>query len=296
VRRVAVVAIALTALVAAQVGLVVARDGRYGDLRASSDVLYFRDGAALKRIVLSFDALTADVYWIRAVQHYGGTRRSSDPTRRYHLLQPLLDITTTLDPSFNIAYRFGAYFLAEPLPGGAGRPDQAIALLRKGFAARPDRWQYLQDIGMVHYWWLRDYQAAAEWFRKASEVTGAPWWLKPLVPAMLTEGGDRQSARTLWYQLREAADNDWLRREANRRLLQLDALDQLGRLRVITREFASRTGTPAGSWPALVRAGLLRGVPIDPTGVPYELDPATGWVTVSTSSSLFPLPAEPRGR
>ena len=33
----------------------------------------------LKRLVLSFDALAADVYWIRAIQHYGGERRSTSP-------------------------------------------------------------------------------------------------------------------------------------------------------------------------------------------------------------------------
>ena len=56
----------------------------------------------------------------------------------YALLYPLLDITTTLDPLFNIAYRFGAIFLAEAYPAGAGRPDLAIALLEKGIA-RPTR-------------------------------------------------------------------------------------------------------------------------------------------------------------
>ena len=51
--------------------------------------------------------------------------------RKYELLFPLLDLTTTLDPYFTIAYRFGAIFLSERYPGGPGRPDQAIALLRK---------------------------------------------------------------------------------------------------------------------------------------------------------------------
>jgi hypothetical protein len=40
----------------------------------------------------------------------------------------------------------------------------------------------------------------------------------------------------------------------------------------------------------LVHRGLLRGVPLDPTGVPYEIDPATGAITVARSSSLYPLP------
>ena len=39
--------------------------------------------------------------------------------------------TTTLDPYFNIAYRFGAIFLGERYPGGPGRPDQAVALLAR---------------------------------------------------------------------------------------------------------------------------------------------------------------------
>ena len=73
------------------------------------------------------------------------------------------------DPQFNTAYRFGAIFLAEPYPGGAGRPDLAIALLQKGLAARPDKWEYMEDIGFVHYWWRHDYEAAAQWFQRAAE-------------------------------------------------------------------------------------------------------------------------------
>ena len=38
-------------------------------------LLYVRSGEAAKRIALAFDALAADVYWIRAIQHYGGDRR-----------------------------------------------------------------------------------------------------------------------------------------------------------------------------------------------------------------------------
>ena len=98
--------------------------------------------------MLSFDALAADIYWIRAIQHYGRDRKPSQPTDRFELLQPLLDLTTTLDPHFNIAYRFGAIFLSLEPPNGPGRPDQAIALLEKGLANNPTRWQYAYDIGV----------------------------------------------------------------------------------------------------------------------------------------------------
>ena len=74
------------------------------------------------------------------------------------MLYPLLDLTTTLDPYFSIAYRFGAIFLGEAYPGGPGRPDLAIALLQKGLAAQPEKWQYMQDLGFVYYWHMRDYK------------------------------------------------------------------------------------------------------------------------------------------
>ena len=74
---------------------------------------------------LVVDAIVADIYWIRAVQYFGRTRLDARPGKSYDLLYPLLDITTTLDPQFNLAYRFGAVFLAEAYPGGAGQPARA---------------------------------------------------------------------------------------------------------------------------------------------------------------------------
>ena len=102
------------------------------------------------------DALLADVYWIRALQHYGRERLKPSEARRYELLYPLLDLATTLDPRFTIGYRFGAIFLAEPHPGGAGRPDLAIALLKNGVARNPEKWDYYHDIGFIYYWNLHD--------------------------------------------------------------------------------------------------------------------------------------------
>jgi len=284
---------ALLALLGCAIGLEALRDRRFGGTVSASHVLYVRSPALMKKAALSFDILLADVYWIRAIQHYGGTKRSKDPVKRYELLYPLLDLTTSLDPRFMVAYRFGAIFLAEPYPGGPGRPDQAIAILEKGVKATPEKWQYPQDIGFVHYWWRHDYQSAAAWFERASRVKGAPWFLKSLAAVTLSEGGDRSRSRLLWQQLRETNDNEWLRAEADRRLIQLDALDQIDQLAAIVRAFQSRTLRRAGSWEALIQGGALRGVPLDPAGTAYVLDSATGRVTLSTRSPLYPLPVEP---
>jgi tetratricopeptide (TPR) repeat protein len=285
----AVIAAAVVSLAAA-IGLQIVRDRQYPlDRRETERMLYVRSGEALKRIWLEFDAVGADTYWIRAIQHYGGDRLAGVRMRKYELLFPLLDIATTLDPYFNIAYRFGAIFLSEGYPGGPGRPDQAVALLRKGIAAQPGKWQYYHDIAFVHYWQLRDFNAAAEWFQRAAAQPNAPNWLQPLAASMLARGGDRTSARFLWRQLL-GSEQVWMRRNAEKALLQLDALDAIEVLEGLVGRHAAQ-GRPF-SWNDLVSRGVLRDVPRDPTGVPFELDPVTGDVTVSSQSSLHPMPVD----
>ncbi|MBI1874523.1 MAG: hypothetical protein HYS05_11660 [Acidobacteria bacterium] len=253
-------------------------------------LLYLRSGPLVDRLALSYDAVVADAYWIRALQHYGSTRLSKKPNKRYDLLYPLLDLTTSLDPEFAIAYRFGAIFLAEGYPDGPGRPDLAIELLKKGIRAQPVKWQYIYDIGFIHYWWREDYREAAGWFEPASRVPGAPWWLKPLTATTLAQGGDRASSRLLWQQMLETADNDWFRQSAQVCLAQLTALDHLDQLSGLVARYRAMTRQTPASWDEMIRAGLLRGTPQDPAGAPYVLDPRPGVVDLAPESPLQPLP------
>jgi tetratricopeptide (TPR) repeat protein len=293
-RRDWILLVVAVAAFGAAIALQMARDRLYPrDDRQKAQMLYVRSGAALKRITLAFDAVAADVYWIRAIQHYGGDRRSGPQAAiKYQLLYPLLDLTTTLDPYFNIAYRFGAIFLSEGFPGGPGRPDQSVALLRKAIVTMPLKWQYYHDVGFVFYWRLRDYQTAALWFQRAAAQPNAPNWLPPLAASMLSRGQDRVAARFLWQQVANS-EEAWLRRSAERALLQLQALDQIEQLERVISRFLPPAGEPY-SWTGLIGKRVLLRVPIDPTGTPYDIDPAKGHVRVSRQSPLFPMPEEPR--
>ncbi|OFW51680.1 MAG: hypothetical protein A3G77_12410 [Acidobacteria bacterium RIFCSPLOWO2_12_FULL_68_19] len=265
---------------------------RGGALAGSTEqVLYVRSPDAVKRLALSYDALLADIYWIRAVQHFGRTRLSTEPVKQYNLLYSLLDLTTSLDPHFRVAYLFGAIFLSEPAPGGPGRPDLAVALLQRALQASSRQWEFAQAIGFVHYWWRQDYQQAAAWFQRAADYPDAPEWLVPLAATTLAQGGSRESSRMLWQQIARTAEDDWYRNEALRRLRQLDAMDQLDRLRAVVEAFRQARGGPPADWDDLRRAGDLRGTPVDPTGAPYRL--SDGAVSLDSASPLNPLPAEP---
>ena len=285
--------VGLAAILVLTTAVQLVRDRAYAFQAIDDSVLYIRNGYVMRRVALSYDAVLADVYWIRALQHYGRERLKPAGQRRYELLYPLLDLTTTLDPRFTVGYRFGAIFLSEPHPGGAGRPDLAIALLKKGIAADPNKWDYYHDVGFIYYWNLHDYRSAAEWFRRGGGLPGAPWWLNTYAAVMLSRGGDRQASRAMWQQLAASEDNEWLQQTAKLRLLQLDAMDQIDALERVVNEFARVTGKLPASWEQVAGLGLLRGIPVDPTGTPYTLDFTKGHVNVAAWSRLHPLPTEP---
>ena len=300
----------IAALLAAAVSVQASRERAYPAPVVNEETLALTAGPLARRLSLAYTGLAADVYWIRAIQYYGRTKRKlaaefpvtppppslvADPAVDYPLLYPLLDLTTTLDPRFNVAYRFGAIFLAEAYPSGPGRPDLAIALLEKGLRERPDKWEYMEDIGFVHYWFRQDYRAAAEWFDKATRVAGAPWWLKSLAATTIAQGGDRRSSRQMWTAIRDSAEIEWLRTDAERRLVQLQALDEIDALQQRVNAFTARTGQRSPTWPELSRAGVVPGIMADPTGTPYELTSA-GVVRLSQSSPLWPPPEEPQSR
>jgi tetratricopeptide (TPR) repeat protein len=270
----------------------------------SEEALLISSSSVMRRLTVGFNALAADVYWIRAIQYYGSTKRrlaeqplTLEPpaaladTSDYQQLYGLLDITTTLDPQFNIAYRFGAVFLGEGYPTGPGRPDLAVKLLEKGLHARPDRWQYMQDIGFVYYWYVGDYRRAADAFLRAANIPGSPNWLKPLAAVTLAQGGDRRTSRAMWLSILQTADVDWLRVQAERRLRQLQALDDIDALQARLDASAASGRERLHDWRALMKAGVVRGIPVDPAGTPYELT-ADGRVRLSVASPLFPLPTE----
>lgn len=281
----------LLLLAAGSVALQAERDRRYARGSEAAGLMYLQSPAVAGRLALEYDALAADIYWIRAVVHYGGDRLNDPGERRYELLAPLLDLTTSLDPLFRVAYRFGALFLAEPPPGGPGRFDLAERLLLKGMAASPERWQYPHDLGFLYYWHEQDYTTAARWFERAAALPGAPNWLAPLAAGMLARGGDRVSSRQLLTRILEDADQEWLRGTAERWLMQLDALDQMDQLDAMLARYRAQAGAPP-DWAALIRAGWLPGIPVDPAGYPYVLNATWSTTQLSPGSPLNPLPEE----
>ncbi|MFY9752919.1 MAG: hypothetical protein WAJ92_09775 [Candidatus Acidiferrales bacterium] len=258
-------------------------DGRPSAQTQEQDELLMRSGATLKKLSIGYDSLLADIYWTRAVQYYGTWVGS--PNAKFDRLWPLLDITTTLDPRLTVAYHFGAIFLSEPGPMGAGRTDLAVELVKRGVAANPENWHMDTDLGFLYFWRLHDYANAAATYLEGGKKPGAPSWMKLMAARMADRGGDMRTSQLIWTQLYESSKEPAIRKMALEHLLGLKALGEEEQLDQISEEYRQRYGRYPASTKELADAKLLPGIPLDPAGFPYQIG-ADGHAHLNSQSTV----------
>ena len=243
-------------------------DKQHAALSQERDDLVLRSGKLLKMVSLEYAPLMADFYWTRVVQFYGNKHVRGDAN--LELLWPLLDITTTLDPNLLPAYRFGAIFLSQKAPTGAGRPDLAVQLIERGIKANPDFWRLYEDLGFVYYFDLKDYKKASEAFLEGSKQPGALVWMKVMAAKIAADGESYETSAFLWNDLYTTATDPKIKENAKLHLELLKAKEDCRQIDLLADQYEKRFGRRPKRVAELVQAGLLRGVPVDPRGYAYE--------------------------
>lgn len=233
--------------------------------------LTLRSPSAIDKMSLGYNSLLADVYWTRAVQYYGSRVATLHAT--FGLLWPLLDITTTLDPKLLPAYHFGAIFLSQSGVGGAGRPDLAVKLVKRGIAENPQRWGLYADLGFLYYWHFQDYKDAAAAYLAGSKIAQAPSWMPIMAARMDQKGGSIETSRMIWTQIYNSNKNPAIRKMALNTLKGLKAEQDEAEIDDLVTQYRQRFGRLPSSTAELRDAGLLRGIPVDPDGYSYVLEP-----------------------
>lgn len=270
-KQVTAIAATLLVLSLAAAAALVHRLDRIRAHATLQEVLYIPSPKVVKRLSLGYTGLMADIYWTRAVQYFGRKHHAS--AGEYHLLAPLLDITTQLDPHLIPAYKFGGIFLAQQPPEGAGQPDKAVELVERGIRENPINWELYYHLGFIHYFERDDWEAAAQAFERGTQVPGAHPWLRVMAASLRQHGGDVRTARFLWTKIYETTYDKNLKANALRRLQSLDVDESVRLLEEAVQLFRQRAGRPPQSWVDMVSAGILRSVPLDPLGYSYKLTP-----------------------
>ena len=248
------------------------------------DEVLVRSPKLMRLLAAEYSPLAADIYWTRAVQYYGSKRLGQDTN--LESLWPLLDLATTLDPQLIPAYRFGATFLSEPEPRGAGRPDLAVKLLERGLEANPESWRLNQDLGNVDYLELKDYGKAGQTYLEGSKKAGAAPWMKIMAARFLEKGESRETAAMLWSEVYESSTDEALKENARINLQLLRADEDIDHLNEIAGQFAKRFGRPPHNMREIIQAGMIGGEPQDPASHAYVIG-TDGKARISQKSPLF---------
>jgi hypothetical protein len=236
------------------------------------DAVVLRSPKLVKLMSLEYAPLMADIYWTLGVQYYGNKHMRQQSN--LEMLWPLLDITTTLDPQLLIAYRFGATFLSQRAPEGAGRPDLAVKLVRRGIEENPDYWRFYEDLGFIYYFDMQDYAKAAEAFLEGSKHPGAQPWMKTMAARISAQGESFETSLFLWNDIYETTTDPQIKENALRHLRLLRVEEDCKQLDALADQYEKRFGRRPARMSELVETGLLRGTPSDPLGYAYVFGPA----------------------
>ncbi len=267
-------------------------DGALEAMGPEPDVSSVWTGPVVRAFSLGFSDVLADLYWLRAVQYYGRQKQLEAPTG-YADLAPLLETAAELDRRFEIVYRYGAVFLSEPRPIGAGQAEKGVAFLKKGADRNPNNWRLRQDQGLFTFVYLGDASEGSKVLLQGAEVPGAAPWMKPLAAQVLANGGDLEASVQMWSIIRDQSEPGVLRDNAEAQL-------QVVQNRLVARQIQDRiakyqsgTGDRTSTLEELRARGVVS-TTRDLAGVPFDFDPAAGTVAISRTSPLWRRSSSPR--
>jgi hypothetical protein len=261
-------------------------DERRAAFTAPDELVYLPDAQRLRPLALGYDNVLADLVWFRTIDYFGAHYASD---RAYPWLEAMCHLVTDLDPRAKHVYRFAALIL----PWETHDPDAAIRLLKKGTRALPDAWMLYYHLGVLHYLFKADYDAAAAYLTRGAQKPGAPGFVARFAAILQTKRQGPQTTIAILEQMRAQATTTEAREVIERSLRDAQAAWDMRVLEETVAKYRTRAGRLPGSLEELVTAGLLRTVPPDRHGGVYELDPATGAVRSSTGHKPLALHTSP---
>jgi len=212
-----------------------------------------------------FRNVMADVVWLQAVQVAGNRKLTP---MDYDRLYVLLNVEADLDPKFEMPYFLGGLVLGESPQHGR----EALRVFERGKVTHPADWRFPFYIGFTHYFSLGDALAGGGAIAEAARLPGSPAYLPGLASRMLTEAREPEAALALLETITRQ-ENDPVRRSVlERRIREVAVERDLLALERAVERYREKMGVAPGDLSALVREGILEGIPPEPNGGSYVID------------------------
>ncbi|HVN85629.1 MAG TPA: hypothetical protein VMW17_12375 [Candidatus Binatia bacterium] len=273
-------------------GIVVGESGRRLEHRpqpqaSATEPIYLPHAKYLRAVSLGYRHVVADLLWFRTISYFGQHYRSE---RTYPWLAHMCDLVTDLDPRAAHVYRFAGVIL----PWEAGEVEAGNRLLEKGIQVFPDSGMLHYLLGFNYYFFTGDYARAAAHMQRAAQRPDAPRNAVRLAAVLAAEQYGPDTAVQFLTEMERTLDSQDMRDVVRRHLSEARLAADINRLTAAVEIFRARHGyLPLSPW-MLAEAGLIPGVPADPFGGVYEIDPQTGEVRSSSGHRPLKLHQSPQ--
>jgi tetratricopeptide (TPR) repeat protein len=185
----------------------------------------------------------------------------------------LLHNAVQLDP-----YNMDAYYFAQSfLTWDAKQYQVANDLLEYGMRYRTWDWYLPYFAGFNYAFFLQDYGKAAEYYRRAGDLSGQEL-LKSLAGRYLQESGKTELAIAYLTGMAKTAKNEAVRKGYETRLR---AFREVRRIELARDRYQADKGRLPDTVEELVAAGYLKPAPVDPYGGTFHFDASRKVYTTS---------------
>jgi len=204
----------------------------------------------------------------KSIIYYGGNvdkiNRGRFKELEFYNLYRTVETSVLLNPYNEDAY----YFAQGAFTWGVGRIKEVNTILQ--YVEKYRKWDFKIPffLGFNYAYFLKDYKKAAEYYKKASEISGSPLFTK-LATRYFYEGGETELGITYLKSMIGITRNEELKRVYEKRLKALEAINTIEKG---ISAFVSKYGYKPKDIQELVDKGVLLDIPTDPYGGTFYIE------------------------
>ena len=207
----------------------------------------------------NFRPLVAQMFLIRGIMSIA----EKDPQSFDYILDNLR-LSAQLDAKLTYAYIVGGIIA----PRGSQELRRATIFMKQGMENAPDDWRLPFWIGF-NYLQLGDNLKAAEYYRQASALPGAPNYVKSMAARYYYEADKSNIGLVYLESIRNSVKDTHTLQNID---LKINWLQNIVFLEEKTKAFHEAFGRWPNDLDEVAKSGLIDKIPQDPFGKGYELD------------------------
>ncbi|MBI3442768.1 MAG: hypothetical protein HY007_03310 [Candidatus Sungbacteria bacterium] len=206
---------------------------------------------------MGLHSATAAFLWVGVIQRFATLAAD-----RLNGLAAHIKTINDVDPKFSYPYAFAELVL----PAG-DRVDEATEIGKRGIAVADPDWQIPYYLGVDYHIYLKDRKNAAIYMNVAARTPGAPANVKYVAATYGNRQDLRQQTRAIWVSIYENSRDGIVQQQAEAQIKHIDTLDFLEKAAALFKERIGRYPKTLGE---LVAQKILKAIPPDPFGLPYD--------------------------